>query len=454
MYCLLLLLLPQLLHAEAVVSVGEKDLLPTAPEVSSLTADPRAKIMDDLNQASAEPQNIGVVLDSSGSMGAILEKNRTKMFFLKKLMKSFVSEQWKLKNNIGVRVYGSKQKSRCDDIQTPIPYSDRSLGKLEKALEQMAPLGMTPLHKSLQMSVDEIKNKPGPKKILVVTDGEDTCGGDPCKTAEEVKKQNLDITFYVIALGFNGPSDDLKKVSCIGDVHVANDSESFSDAVSQISSKINGGQNLKVISPDPSAPVYLYKLAGEKRILERVFYASSEQTVPPGEYEAVVGLKPAYKFAAFKILPGRKVTLKVEGEGQVIVNFFGGHARAEILDKNNKVVTKFRSDETVKVPTGKWRLRIFKNPFFEIIIPNYFVFPNGEHSYDLASVGVIKVDTPELQGIYVYDQDNKLIDHSLTKTALLLRSGIYSIHVNEKCTFPKVEVRDRKEVVVLSCREH
>lgn len=438
-------------YGDPIVTVKSKDLDNQIENIESVEADPKAKVIEELGTISEESQNISIVLDSSGSMGQILEKNKTKMFYLKKMMKEFIGQQWKLKNTIGMRVYGSRQKKTCNDIVQAIPYSDQSLSKLEKALQVMSPLGMTPLHKTIDMTVDEIKKRNGPKKILIVTDGEDTCGGDPCKTSEKIKKDKLDITFYVIALGFQGNSDALKKLSCMGDVHLANDSESFSDAVTQISGKINKRENLKVISPNPGAPVYLYSFEGEKRKLERIFYASEEQTVPPGDYEAVVMIKPPYKFQRFHIPPARKVVLQIEGEGQVLVNFFDSHLKAQILDKNNRVVVRGKSDIPFTAPTGKWRLRIFKEPFYEQIQEDFFIYPNNKHTFDVVGAGVLKVDEPETQGVYVYDSQKNLMDYTLTGSTFVLRSGVYSIHVNDKCTFDEVPVRDKKEVVVLPC---
>lgn len=436
--------------AEPIIAVDRAELPKEMP--TNAISDPRAKVIQEAIQEDETPATIGLVLDSSGSMGAILEKNRTKMYFMKQIMKGFLGSQWKLKNKVGVRVYGGRVKNKCDDIELAIPYTDKSLAKLEKSLEKMAPVGMTPLHKSIEMSVDEIKNVKGPKRIVIVTDGEDTCGGDPCKTADKIREDKLDIKFFVVALGFQGESDKLKKLQCLGDVAVAQDGDSFSDAMSQASSKSRGSDNLKVVSPNPDAIVYLYKVAEDgKRTLDRVFYARSPQRVEPGTYDAIVGLQPPYKFEGFNILPGRRVTLKVEGEGKVRVNYFNSLLNAQLLDKNNKVVMKFKSDTDATAPIGKWKLRVYKDPFFEILIPDYFVYPNGDHKYDVAGAAAFRVDSGQLSGLYVYDQDNVLLGHSLTDTTLVIKGGMYTIHRDDKCSFEKTALREKKEVLVLDC---
>lgn len=425
----------------------EKDL--TAQE--KLAADPKARVIQEISEASQNPYKISLILDSSGSMGQILEKGQTKMFYLKKLMKTFVARQWKLKNEIGVRIYGARVKNNCDDIELKVPYSDRSLGRLEKALETMSSVGMTPLHRSLEQTFEGIKNMKGPHKVVIVTDGEDTCGGDPCATVDKMHEAKLDVEFYVIALGFQGQSDALRKIKCMGDVHVADGEESFDEALNQVGKKMSKNDNLKVISPNPEAPVYLYRLEGEKKTFLRVFYAKSTQYVEPGFYEAVVALKPLYKFGRFEVPPGKKVTLKVEGEGKLLVKFFGNHLKVQLLDKDNKVVLKTKSDIETTAPIGKWRLRIYKDPFYEEIIPDFYIYPNGDHQQEVGGLGVFRVDRPALKGLYVYDQEGQVLGNELTGNNIVMKANYYDIHVDENCSFPKTELRDRKEILVLPC---
>lgn len=413
----------------------------------------KAKKMEEAIATDGPKAKVEVIIDSSGSMGQILSKNKTKMYYLKELMKDFFRARWKEKNLMGMRVYGGKKHGKCDDIRLAVPFGKTNIDLMETQVAQLSPMGMTPLHKSLTMAFEDIKTYQGPKRIVVVTDGQDTCGGDPCKTAEEYKKQKMDLKFYVIALGFKGESESLKKISCIGDTSVVNDGDSFGKALNQIGKSLNQKDNLQVISPNPAAVVHLFKFEGAERKLDRSFYAESSQAVPPGDYEVVVDLKPAYRFGKFTIPPNKKITLSVVGDGNVRVNYFNRLVNVELLDKNNKAVAKFKSDENTSVPTGKWRLRAFKDPFYEMIFPEFYVYPDGNHEFDINGVGAFKVEAPEMTGFYVYDQENKEIGQYLTGFTSVIKSGTYTIHVNDNCSFPNSQVFDRKEVLVLPCQQ-
>lgn len=420
-------------------------------DVSSLKEAANAKIEQEELTEEKVPPKVEIIIDSSGSMGQVLSENKTKMYYLKKIVGNYMKDQWKKKGNFGMRVYGAKDRKSCDDTEITIPFNSANLGKIEKAVENLSPLGMTPLHKSLLSSFDDLKSYQGPKRVVIVTDGEDTCGGDPCKTSEELRKKALDIKFYVVALGFKGQSDALKKIKCIGDTHMADDQQQFQDAMSQVSAKLGSKDNLQVISPNPDSTVYLYKVEDGKTNLVRTFYASSSVQVPPGDYEAVVGLTPLYKFGTFTIPPKKKVTLKVEGSGEVVVNFFNSILNVEVLDKNMKAVAKFKSDQPTRVPAGKWKLHVYKDPFYDYLIETFYVYPDGKHPIDVNGLGVVRVDASSLRGVYIYDQESNQLGQYLSGFPLVLRAGVYTVHVNDTCSFPKTIVRERKEILVLNC---
>ncbi|MCK6596747.1 MAG: VWA domain-containing protein [Bdellovibrionaceae bacterium] len=441
----------QLLTANPIISIDESELVKDSDILLKAEANQKAqRIEEDLTKATT-PMKIEVVVDSSGSMGQILAKNKTKMYYLKELMKEFFKARWKEKNTIGLRVYSGITKDKCTDIRMTVPFGQTNIDKMDKAVQSLSPLGMTPLHESLKYAFEDLKTFSGPKRVVVVTDGQDTCGGDPCKTVEEWKKQNLDLKFYVIALGFKGDSESFKKIQCIGDTHVANDDQSFNDAMSQIGSKLSNKTNLEVVSPNPGASVYLYKIEGKEKKLFKVFYAYSQQTVPPGEYEAVINLQPAYKFSQFTIPPNKKITLKAIGDGQFIVNYFNHLVNVEVLDKNNRVVSRFKSDKPELIPTGKWQIRIFKDPFYEYLLPNYYIYPMGKHEFNVSGVGAVKINSENIEGIYVYDESKKDIGNYLSNTTAILKDGVYTFHVNDKCSFPDIQIKDKKEIIVLTC---
>lgn len=402
-----------------------------------------------------ELPKVEIIVDSSGSMGQLLSAGKTKMYYVKKMLTRYFSDQWRERSLVGMRVYGSRRRNDCTDNYLAVGFGGRSLSEVERRLKTMYPVGRTPLHESIKDAIADLRGHKGPKRVVIFTDGEETCDGDPCKLGEEIRKNpGMDIRIFVVAIGF-GKSEKLKAVSCIGDTRTADNEEELFGAMGAISNHVNGGGvNLIVNSPDPLASVYLYSVDGKgRRQLFKTFTAAWGIRVPPGDYEAVVQIMPPFKFQKFAIPPKKRVTLTVDGEGDVKVNFLDQLLNVEVLDQNNKVVTRFKSDRMSKVPTGKWKLRIYKEPFFERLLSSIYVFPGGSQTFEAPGAGVIKVVAPETMGLYVYDSLNAMIGNYLTNFPLVLKNGSYRFHVNQSCTFRNVAVGDLDPVAVktLTC---
>lgn len=382
-----------------------------------------------------------IIVDSSGSMGQLLNADRTKMFYLKKMLTRFFGDQWKEHEMTSLRVYGSKVRNDCDDNFLAVKSGEKSLAEIESQVAKFYPVGRTPLYKSIKDAIMDVKDYKGPKRVVIFTDGEDTCGGDPCKLTKETSlAETTDIKFFVVAIGFPPGKDSLKKVSCIGDTLRADNENDMFNGLGQISNSINKQRNLMVISPNPLAMVQLFKIVNGKPEFFRAFTAAWGVSVPPGEYEAVVMLEPNYKFPRFTIPPKKKVTLQVFGEGTVTVKFNNQLLDVEMLDKNSKVITKMTSDVPTKVPVGKYKMRIFRDPFYSKLVQPVFVYPNGEFEYDASEAGVVQINNPDLVGLYIYDSRDKLLGNYLTNFPVVLPRGDYRVHVNEKCSFDRISV--------------
>ncbi len=68
-------------------------------------------------------------------------------------------------------------------------------------LEQSSRLearGYTPITKVIALAASELPTNPGRKSIILVSDGQETCEGDPCATAMALKKANADLVVHTI----------------------------------------------------------------------------------------------------------------------------------------------------------------------------------------------------------------------------------------------------------------
>lgn len=409
--------------------------------------------VEDLAEQEKIPR-LELIVDSSGSMGQIMNNNKTKMFFLKKMMKRFFKDQWKERAEVGLRVYGSKRKGDCRDNELLFDFSERNQSKVQTTVAGLFPIGRTPLFESVRLAVNDLSSYDGPKRLIIFTDGEDTCGGDPCKMAEELRtKTGLDLKMFVVAIDFDPKSAAFKNVACLGDTtETANNEDQMYDAFSKALNNANKERiNLVVVSPDPKVPVDLYQFREGKWEFLKTFTASFGTTVPPGEYQAVVRLQVPFRFDRFVIPPKKKVTLTVAGYGQVLVKFLDRLLRVEVLDKNMKVVDKFKSDQPKRVREGRWRLRIFREPFYEKFVDPFIVVPGGVHNIEITDAGALKVLNRETKGLYVYGSKKDFLGNYLTNAPFVMPLGSYRFYIDERCDMPESPVLPEAFVQPIDC---
>lgn len=172
--------------------------------------------IDDPRYQPKENYNVEIILDASGSMATVIG-NQTMMAMAKEAIREF-AEALPAKANVALRVYGHKGSSAakdkevsCDSSELIYPLEPFDKAKLNDALDQFEPAGWTPIARSLQEAQKDLSEHDGAHStnvIYLVSDGEETCGGDPVKAAEELADSN--ITPIVNIIGFNVDSDGQK----------------------------------------------------------------------------------------------------------------------------------------------------------------------------------------------------------------------------------------------------
>lgn len=160
-----------------------------------------------------ENYNVEIILDASGSMGAYAG-DRTRMEQAKEEINSFLSTVPE-EANVSLRVYGhegtgdeaDKAKS-CAAIEEVYERGAYEAGAFEEALDQFEPAGWTPVAGALESAAESFKELDGKENtnlIYLVSDGIETCDGDPVEVARSFADSNVSPIINVI--GFNADSE-------------------------------------------------------------------------------------------------------------------------------------------------------------------------------------------------------------------------------------------------------
>ncbi len=146
-----------------------------------------------------------LMLDASGSMKDADASGTTKMVAAKAAM-SEVIDALPNDQQIGLRVYGATvasagkaTKAACADTQLTVPIGPLDKAALKRTVAGFTPLGETPIAYSLQQALGDLGTS-GPRHIILVSDGEESCSPDPCPTIKTLVGNGVDLKIDTVGM--------------------------------------------------------------------------------------------------------------------------------------------------------------------------------------------------------------------------------------------------------------
>ena len=145
---------------------------------------------------------IEIILDASGSMLQKLGSER-RIDIAKKTLTKLTSSTIPAGTPFAFRVFGREVDSCQTDLDVPVgPLNPAAVGQRIAAL--VAKNGAkTPIGASLDKAADDLKSVTGEKLIVLVTDGEETCGGDPAAAIERLRKAGIGTRVSIVGFALD-----------------------------------------------------------------------------------------------------------------------------------------------------------------------------------------------------------------------------------------------------------
>jgi len=138
-------------------------------------------------------ESVFLILDTSGSMGNPTETGETRLEVAKSLLYRIVkaSEARRLRKEFALMVYNNCNVMIIQDF-TMNPDAIR------EAVKPLQPVGWTPIAYSLERAAQYLSEyaSANEARIVILTDGDETCGGDPVEVAKRIEDQ---LTFEEVA---------------------------------------------------------------------------------------------------------------------------------------------------------------------------------------------------------------------------------------------------------------
>lgn len=147
-----------------------------------------------------------IVFDASGSMSGNqtlgIPNSRARIDEARSALAQVMpsASKWR---RIGLVTYGPGPYNQCNVKLDFKPIADAAMPVM-KAISSIVPAGRTPLTSGIEEAAEALDFRSKPGVIVVITDGEETCGRNPCELAQQLQKVAHKLTIHVIGFRYEG----------------------------------------------------------------------------------------------------------------------------------------------------------------------------------------------------------------------------------------------------------
>lgn len=176
------------------------------------------------------------IFDCSGSMTDKWE-GKPRMDVAKQVLTQLVDSLKDVPHvEIALRAFGhewDKRYNNCKDTKLEVGFKKGNSETVKAKIKSLQPLGVTLIaHSLLQAAHDFPEDKNVRNVIILITDGIESCGGDPCALSLALQKKKIFLKPFIIGIG--ATEDFQKAFSCMGQYFEASKVKDFRKTLDQI----------------------------------------------------------------------------------------------------------------------------------------------------------------------------------------------------------------------------
>jgi len=199
---------------------------------------------------------------------------------------------------LGLIAYGHRNKSDCSDVETLLTIENTSKNELISAIENIKPLGKTPLAASMSIAINQISEFDTKATVVLITDGIESCNGDICRVVAKAKENGVQLKLHIV--GFGLKAEETESLRCAakagdGNYFDAANADGLASALQQVS-------DLTIDEPDGNLAVLVTK-DGQALDANIEAYAIGNDTR--------IDFKRSYADTTYLYLPAGRYDLKI-----------------------------------------------------------------------------------------------------------------------------------------------
>ncbi len=411
------------------------------------------------------------VFDASFSMYGTWQSGM-KMDIAKRLFTTFLDSLKNVQNlEVGLRCFGHQYRLQptrnCEDSKLEVPIGRPSVAvpAMIARIEQIVPTGTTPIAYSLEKCGNDFPNdgKTTRNIIIMITDGIEECGGDPCAVSLALQSKGIVLKPFVIGIG----TVDYTSLNCIGKVYNVAEEATFNNilniVVSQAMNSTTAQVNLLDAGGKPTETDVSMTFYDQQTGVIRYNYMHTmnnrgiPDTIvldPLSTYKLVVHTIPQVVKENITITPGKHNIIAVDAPQ--------GFLNLQVAGINNYqrlqcIVRKAGTMQTINVQDfgrlekyicGKYDIEILTLP--RIYMNNVDIGQSKTTLIQIPQAGVVSIFKPsEGTGQILLNENNKLtwvanLNPSQLNENIVLQPGNYTIVYRSKSAHETIYSVERK----------
>lgn len=410
-----------------------------------------------IEEESTPTTRILFVFDGSQSMYARWQSD-VKINIARRLLSNILDSLKSIENlEIALRVYGHQHNyppQHCDDTRLEVPFGDKNVEQIKHRLKAINPKGTTPIAFALQKAGNDFTECDNCRNIIVlITDGIEECGGDPCEVSKELQKQGLILKPFIIGIG----RDFSHVFNCVGTYFDASSEVQFQKAldivISQALNSTTAQVNLLDENDKPTETnvnmTFYDSFSG--KVKYNFIHTMNNKALPDTlyidpipEYNIVVHTIPPVKVDNVKLISGKHTTIPVKvPQGYLKLSYENNPEGMRDLpcivrlDGDHSTINVQNFGQTEKYLTGIYDLEVLCLPRIYVEDVEVSQSSTTNVSIPMPGIAVIKKTTygygslyqkkgDELIWIYNFREDNPY------QESLFLQPGTYKVVFRSK----------------------
>ena len=191
---------------------------------------------------------VQVIFDASGSMGTTLPSGEQRITAAKRVLEDLVSGGLPAGSPFALRAFGHVEPTTCN-MRLEVPFGPLDPDRALQAVRgiEMKLLSQTPLAEAILAAGDDLAQAGRSRTIILITDGVESCDGDPVEAVRELRSRNP-VEVAIVSLGI--PEEQIEAFNALAEAVNASyvDVTSFEQLQESVTAALNPA--FEVFGPD------------------------------------------------------------------------------------------------------------------------------------------------------------------------------------------------------------